>query len=199
LDVATGDIIGTGNAVAGQFAVDMGFTVNNIAVCPLNYFDAATNAKLLPKIGNFNGTIKRTVPPVCGEINLDVAGTLQGNWLKQGLPKFPEDNHIAFVKDNVEPAKPAISIGSAVPGLASGVYTFNPLASGVVDRSFTDVTNNGQIFCYTPKFFYGAVVPNTSIIVKLESNTSLSFEKRNCDCSCNLPYSFSGAKINYVR
>jgi hypothetical protein len=53
--------------------------------------------------------------------------------------------------------------------------------------------------CYTPVYLGGAVVPNTSIIVQLENNSTLALEKRNCDCACNLPYSFSAARITYVR
>jgi hypothetical protein len=199
IDATAGEIIGTGGVVAGQFALDMGMLADNNPVCPLDYFDAATRAKLEAKLGSYDGAIKRTQSPVCGEINQDVAGTLQGIWLKQGLPKYPEDNHIAFVKDNVEPNKLRISIGNAVSGLASNVYTFTPQSSGQIDRSFIDVVSNGSIFCYTPRYLSGAAVTNTSLIVKLENTTTLSFEKRNCDCSCNQPYTFTGAKITYVR
>ncbi|MGB4938439.1 MAG: hypothetical protein WBO30_15590 [Ferruginibacter sp.] len=199
LDINAGEIIGSGNEVAGQFALDMGFRVNNIAVCPLDYFNAGTKVKLEAKLGNSNGTVKRITAPICGEYNQDLSGTLQGNWYKQGVPRSPEDNHIAFVKDNVEPEKLRISIGSAVPGLPSAVYNFTQTGAGVIDRPFISVTNTGQIFCYNPLYYYGAPVPGTSIIVKLEDNGTLSFEKRNCDCSCNLPYAFSAAKISYTR
>ncbi|MGB4845986.1 MAG: hypothetical protein WBP16_16080 [Ferruginibacter sp.] len=199
LDVSAGNVIGAGNETISQFAIDMGFTVNNIAVCPLDYFNATAKALLELKLGNTTGTIRRTTTPLCGEINHDVAGTLQGNWYKQGAPRSPEDAHIAFVKDNVEPAKLRISIGSGVSGLASDVYNFLPVTTGVVDRPFTSVTNNGQVFCYNPLYYYGAPVPNTSIIIKLEDNGNLSFEKRNCDCSCNQPYTFTAAKITYTK
>lgn len=199
LDVLAGDIVGNGNESASQFAIDMGFTVANVAVCPLDYFNTTVTALLVPKLGNTTGTIRRTTAPLCGEINQDIAGTLQGNWYKQGAPRSPEDAHIAFVKDNVEPEKPRISIGSGVPGLTSDVYNFTTMPSGGVNRSFQSVTNDGQIYCYNPLFYYGSPVPNTSIIVKLETNGSLSFEKRNCDCSCNQPYTFSAAKITYTR
>lgn len=199
IDLNAGDIIGTSNQLPGQFAIDMGMRVNNKPVCPLDYFNAAARAKLEPKLGNGTGTIKRTVSPLCGETDLNVAGTLQGNWYKQGAPRTPEDNHIAFVKDNVEPGKLYISVGTAVPGLESRAYTFIQASSGVINRPFTSVISNGQVYCYNPLFFIGAPVPNTSIIVKLEDNGSLSFEKRNCDCSCNTPYAFTAAKISYTK
>jgi hypothetical protein len=199
IDVTAGEIIGTGGVVAGQYALDIGMLSNNNAVCPLDYFDAPTRAELEPKLGSYDGTIRRTEPPLCGEVNQDLAGTLRGIWLKQGLPKYPEDNHIAFVKDNVEPAKPCISIGSAVPGLASNVYTFIPQSSGQIDRRFTEVTSNGSIYCFSLQLLSGGSVPGTSIIVKLDNNTTLSFEKRNCDCASNLPYSFTTSKMVYVR
>ncbi len=154
-----------------------------MATCPLDYFDVASRARLESKLGNYNGAVKRTTPPTCGEINQDIAGSLQGIWLKQGFPKYPEDNHIAFVKDNVVPIKPALSVGSAVPGLPSGVYTFLLRPSGLIDRPFADVVNDGQIYCYTPKYFSGTDLANLSIIVKLENQSTLSFEKRNCNAA----------------
>lgn len=198
IEVSAGEAIGTGGVVAGQFALDMGMLVNNEPVCPLDYFDAATRTKLEAKLGNHLGTVKRTISPLCGEINQDIAGTLQGIWLKQGLPKYPEDPHIAFVKDNVQPDKPMISVGNGIPGLASNVYTFTVQASGQVNRAFASVVSNGTIFCYTPGYIGGGVEPNTSIIVQLENSTTLALEKRNCDCACT-PYSFSAAKISYRR
>jgi hypothetical protein len=199
IDVSAGEIIGTGGTAAGQYGLDIGMRVNGTPACPLDYFSNAAKAMLNPKLSNYNGTIKRVDLPLCGEWNLDLAGTAQGNWLRQGTPKYPEDNHIALVKDNIRPTIPCFSVGSAVPGLAAGVYSFNPANSGVIDRQFKDVSANGTIYCYNLRALSGALLaPAKSIILRMENSTTLLLEQKNCDCSCT-PYTFTAGKVTYVR
>ncbi|MBM4438512.1 MAG: hypothetical protein FJ029_15100 [Actinobacteria bacterium] len=50
--------------------------------------------------------------------------------------------------DYVEPAEPVISTGTSVPRLRVGLYSFTPRASGRVNRDFSQVTPDGQIYCY---------------------------------------------------
>lgn len=205
INVRAGDLIATANAGSAISNIDMGITVNEVAACPLDYFTASVRADMETKAGTASGSYKRTEPPVCGEYNLDIPGTLQGNWYKQGAPREPEDQHIAFVKDNFQPHKLRISIGSGVPGLASGVYGVGiPDVSdagnttGLIDRAFAGITADGQTYCYVARDAAGGAIMNTSFIVKLDDSNTLSFEKRNCDCSCT-PYSFTSAKISYTK
>ena len=45
-DVVAGEVIGTGNTVPNQFALDMGMRVNGVAVCPLDYFEPTIKQEL---------------------------------------------------------------------------------------------------------------------------------------------------------
>jgi hypothetical protein len=203
LNATPGEVLGIANTNNGLAGMDLGVTVHNLGADPLEYFDVKAKAMMEPKLGRFDGKTKRTALPLSGEFLLDIAGTAQGNWIKQGGSKNPEDNNIALVKDNVTPTQPAFSVGSALPGLNSGVYFFDIQNSGLINRKFTDVTADGSVYCYAigyPNFPLAGNTPitNTSIIIKMETATALSVEKRNCDCSC-VPYLFTANKVSYSR
>jgi len=198
VDVQDNEIIGTGGDSPTSYNIDMGAFDNGTAICPLDLFTPGAKALMLPLFGNTDGTIRRTVNPICGEWNLDMAGTAQGNWYRTGEPRNPEDKHIALVKDNVQTQLPRISIGSNFFDLPSGLYFFDTQNTGLINRAFEQVTNDGNAYCYDLKYIYGASVPNTSIILKLENNNKLSIEKRNCNCSC-MPYNFTAAKLSFEK
>jgi len=203
LSATPGEILGIANSNNGLAGMDLGVTVNNLGANPLDYFDAASRAIMEPKLGSFDGKTRRTVPPIAGEFLLDKTGTAQGNWFKGSTQKGAEDNNIALVPDNVIPSQLAFSVGTSIPALNSSVYYFDTQNTGLINRKFTDVTADGNTYCYTlgfPNFPYtgNTLIPNTSLLIKLESTTSLSVEKRNCDCSC-IPYLFTGNKVTFIR
>jgi hypothetical protein len=202
LSATPGETLGMANIGNGLGGIDLGVYIKNIGANPLDYFDASSRAVLEAKLGSADGRIKRTVAPVAGEFNYDIAGTVMGNWIKTGFPRTPEDNNLALVKDNVTPSIQVFSAGNTLPGLSSGTYYFIPKSTGTINRNFADVKADGNTYCYTMDLLgfvnTGNSIPNSSIIIKLENNTTLSAEKRNCDCSC-APYLFTGNKITYTR
>jgi hypothetical protein len=191
IKVQAGDIIGFCGKAAGQNALDFGFYVHNKPVCPIDYYSEPVKGQLLDRFSSFDGLVKRTAMPLCGSADQNIDNTVQGVWLKPSTPKYPESEHIALVHDNIDPALPAFSIGLSVTGLSSNVYYFSPQASGLINRDFKDVTSDNQVYCYTFHTKGGTSdLPNTSVILTLLSSKSLTFEKRNCDCTCT-PYNFS--------
>ncbi len=203
LDATPGEVLGIAISKGGFAGMDFGATVNGMGAEPLQYFDAKSRSLLEPKLGRYDGKVKRTALPLSGEFNLDLMGTAQGNWIKQGSQRTPEDNNIALVKDNIDPSKQAFSAGISLPGLPPNVYYFIPQQSGFVNRSFADVKPDLNFYCYSlgiPNFpFNGnSTLPATSIIIRLDNANTLSAEKRNCDCTC-LPYAFTGNKVTYTR
>lgn len=203
LMVSAGEILGTLNTINGLACMEMGTSVNGISTNPLEYFDAQSRNILENKLGRFDGKVKRIALPICGEIIQDMIATAQGNWLKPGIPKNPEDNHIALVKDNIDPSKEAFSVGISVPGLPSNIYYFSPQSSGFTNRHFAEVKPDGNMYCYTLgilnfPFPGNSLIPATSVIIKMENGTTLSVEKRNCDCTC-APYNFTSNKVTFTR
>ncbi len=110
-----------------------------------------------------------------------------GNWIKLGSTRIPEDNNLTLVKDNITPSIQVFSAGLTLPNLNSGTYYFNPKSIGLINRSFSDINPGGITYCYTLDLLgfvnTGNSIPNTSIIIKLENNNTLSAEKKNCDCT----------------
>ncbi|MFM6975915.1 MAG: hypothetical protein ACKOW2_03595 [Sphingobacteriaceae bacterium] len=203
MEVISGEIIGYSNMVQGQQALDLGMFVNNEPVSPLAYFTASIRADLESRImgapnAEYDG-IKRTALPLAGEWNHDVAGTLQGNWIQQGFAKEPEINNIAFVKNYINPAQLRISFGNSQPVFGPGYWKFDQQNTGQINRAFVDVKPDGKIYCYDPLFLNGGGFPNNSFLVKMENNTTIAVETRDCNCSTNLPYVFTTAKKIYSR
>lgn len=200
---APGEILGTAIPVNNWAVMDFGISINGIGGNPLDYFNAATRSMLEAKLGRYDGKAKRTVLPLSGEIDQDIIASAQGSWVKQGGSRSPEDNNIALVKDNIDPAKQAFSVGNSLPGLPSNVYYFVPQSSGFVNRHFAEVKADANTYCYTlgvPNFpFAGnSLLPGTSIIIRLDNSNTLSVEKRNCDCNC-APYTFGSNKVVFTR
>ncbi len=200
VNVSAGELIGTiYTNVPGQFGFDLGIYVDNIPVCPLDYFDSASRLQLISKLGSPDGLVKRTAEPLCGEVNQDILGTLQGNWIQNGYDFYKESNNISFAKDAVEPNRLFLSIGDAGVLVPSGLYeVINIQSSGVIDRAFKDVKPDGKIYTYTVKVFESGVWKNRSILLRLEDNTHLSLEARDVDANA-VPYTFTAAKKSYHR
>lgn len=203
LTATPGEILGIAKTKNGLAGIDFGAVVNGTGTNPLDFFDASARAQLERKLGRYDGKVKRTIQPLHGESMQDILTTAMGNWYRQGMARQPEDNHIALVKDNIDPTKQAFSVGNNLTGLPSGVYYFNPQNSGYINRHFAEVKADGNTYCYTlgiPDFPFpgNSFLPSTSIIIRMENGTTLSLEKRNCDCNC-VPYLFSTAKATFTR
>ena len=121
-----GEEIGTAGGTSNQVAFDLGMldfredplqyanqkrwegkSVNT--VCPLDYFSSPAREEIFAKVGD--NRQKRTIEPICGQIDQDIAGTAQGVWFTKDTPQnfessHPEDPHLALVHDNVDYAQP---------------------------------------------------------------------------------------------
>lgn len=200
---SAGEIIGISNTFNGLAGMDFGAFINGSGSNPLEYFDEHSRTMLETKLGRFDGKVKRTALPICGEIIQDVVATALGNWIKPGLQNHTEEFNLALVKDNIDPSKQAISTGNSIPGLPSNVYYFIPQSSGFTNRNFVEVKADGNTYCYTLgilnfPFPGNSLLPATSVIIKMENGTTLSVEKINCDCTC-APYTFTANKATFTR
>jgi len=211
--VAAGTVIGTGGGQPGQWAVDLGAVdlrqtplqwANQSRIdafdfelaytaCPLDAFELSVKADLEARLGNYDGTVLRTAAPLCGTIAQDVAGTVQGNWVPEGfVGLYPEDTHMALVHDNVDPTIGAFSMGPPLPGVGSTVYRFTPTHAGLDNREFSEVTSDGQVYCYGP-------ISTGAMMVKLDNATRLLVEFQN-GASCNGgPYALTPAATAFER
>jgi len=214
ISVKAGDVFGTAGGTVGQAALDLGVydsrqkqnTFANeerleeeesnllYAKCPIDDFESTVKAQLENRFGDYDGSPLRTVEPVCGEVSQDEIGTAQGIWFfKSDDSLSPEDPHIALVHNNVDPTIAVFSVGTELASALSGsTLEFTPEASGLVDREFSDVTDDGNIYCYT--------IPTTEgvVLLQMTSSTEIDLEYQ-ASTECSDSYSFTSAKVSYIR
>jgi hypothetical protein len=158
--------------------------------CPVDYFDSSTRSTMEARFGSYDGATLRTASPVCGEIGYDETGTAQGIWvLNSGADEyFYESYGLALVKDNVDPTLYAISAGDIGTSIDGSVIRFTASNSGTVDRVFSDVTADGQVYCYNS---------GTAILIELIDTNTLKFEVQGGQtCGAN---SFTSNALTFIR
>ena len=136
-------------------------------VCPLDLYDDETRSELYAKIA-------RTAEPLCGTVMQDVPGALQGNWFLADVANPSGDQQLAFVHDNADPSTAVISVGGTF--MTHAKWHFVPQSAGLTDRDFTDVTPDGNLYCYE------ADQPGR-IIVQMKSTTELVIEHHQGSCT----------------
>jgi len=122
---------------SGEFA-------HNKTICPLDYFTGDVAPSMRAMLGGRG--MRRMMGPVCGEVMQDRAGTAQGRWFSGSAEQ--EEYHLGLVHDNIDPTLGAFSVGTMVPTLPVGVYTFTPVATGRMNADFSRVTPDGNVYCY---------------------------------------------------
>jgi hypothetical protein len=137
-----------------QFANPSRWQGGLYVVCPLDYFEPGIRDGLYGLLGS--GSVLRTIPPICGEVEQDEPGTAQGAWFAGDADGHNEDPHLALVHDNFDPTIGVFSIGTSLGpiSVAPGLYHFDPASSGLVNREFSDVTADDRVYCYEirPRF-----------------------------------------------
>jgi len=213
LQVTAGTVIGTGGGQIGQWGIDLGaIDLRQVplqwanqsrimtsdaglpyAACPVDAFEPLVRAELEARFGSYDGTVLRTVLPLCGTIAQDVAGTAQGIWVHEGaISIYPEDQNIALVHDNVDPTVGAFSLGPPVLGVGSTVFRFTPAHAGLDNREFSEVTNDGQVYCYGP-------ISTGAMMVKLDTATRLLADFQD-GATCNGgPYALTAGAAVFER
>ena len=95
----------------------------------------------------------------CATVFQDVPGTARGCWFASGTATtYPEDPHLALVTSNTRPWESVFSVGTSVPGLSAGTYTFSPQGTGVVNRAFEDITADGEVYAFRVDGFDGVLL-----------------------------------------
>ena len=217
IPVAAGDTIGMAGGNPGQNGLDFGpydktrkieFATDRFedyeypyAVSPLDYFTDEICEILIPICGNTlcHGEFTvRTVPPVGGTIDFDIPGTAQGIWFKVGEPFPPVDPHMALVYHNVDPSVPIFSIGTGLPGLDVGSYTFTITDTGYVDRPFHVVKPDSQLYRYNV-WYHCSTAPSMRavLLMQMTDETHLKIEKQDVDTGP--PWQFTDQAVMYDR
>ncbi len=162
-------------------------------VCPLDLFDEATKATLYEKLGS--SRTKRTIEPRCGEVNQDVPGTAQGDWITgvkaSDLIDQPGnwDKSIALVHDNFDGVTGIASIGGVIG--TPGQIAFVPQHEGTINREFSEVKSDTNVYCYQTDTQPGSgtTIKSQRLILQLTSATTLDAELQQGSCSGSVTFS----------
>ena len=144
--------------------------------CPYDYYGEEMK-------NVFFDLIKRNDENQCGFSAQDVEGTLQGNWFygdSHAASGSDWDKYLALVYDDINPAEQVVSIGGVF--YDASVWNFNPKNNGVINRNFSQITPDGKIYCFE------STGQNGRILVELTSETELSIEHQNKDCSSSIAF-----------
>lgn len=193
--VDAGEILGGVGGYQGNFdfgAYDLTYENNYVnksryqnsrtlhIVCPLEFYDEKTKMSLYAKISS------RTKEPKCGQIMYDAANSLQGNWFfGSGSPGGLWEEHLAFVYDSKNPEIAVISIAGKIT--SPGKWEFSEKISGLANRKFSEVTADGNIYCYESSKQTGI------IIVQLADANTIKIEHQTGNCSGQ--YSFKNPLV----
>ena len=138
-------------------------------VCPLDLYEGEMKSQLYDKL-------RRTVNPRCGEMMQDVPGTLQGAWFSaaDATYGYKDEAQLGFLHAAIDPSEALISIGGTFTEV--GLWRFAAKSSGLINREFSQVTLDGNIYCYDQD-------QPGRILVELLSETKLQIEHQSGSCS----------------
>jgi len=123
----------------------------------------------------------------------DVPGTAHGAWFLPGEPNNPEDPHLALVQSHMLPSRLVLSVGTSVPGAASGAYFFVPENDGLLNRDFASVMPDGTT--------YGFVVtwPDYTFIIRMPDADTLWIEVLDGEHTNPADWVFTDDKAVFMR
>jgi hypothetical protein len=92
---------------------------------------------------------------------------------------------LAFVNDNDFPKVQVVSIARIFTDPSK--FKFIPKTSGKINREFSQVTADGNIYCYKAEEVGKSFepIPTGKILVQMTSDTQLKIEHKTGSCSSN--------------
>jgi hypothetical protein len=181
------------------------------AICVQPLYPPPLRDFLLERVGR--GGVRRTHEPVCGRMEIDVAGTAQGMWVVEGHDVVMDfaTSHLFFALAYDDLSDDFLVIATGHPAFRlnaySPLYTFHAESEGRVNRRFVDLPADGTIHCYTPGPGVPGGLPSiVSIFVALGAEGRVTIEKvehalHQSPCALQAPaaWAFSSAALHLMR
>lgn len=177
---------------------------------PVSYFVPELRRVMESRLSSYDGSVPRTAEPRVGTYMQDLPGTAQGTWFTLGasfVGATNENRTLALVHDYIGADQPVFSIGSEV-GLRPGLAAFSVEPSGRVNRDFSNVTADGQVFCFD-RFLRGQSVgrvplgdPGGIVLLEMPSPATLRIEIHGAPgstCASAQPWQFTRAAVTLER
>lgn len=128
--------------------------------------------------------VARNGEPMCGRVDQDIVGTIQGVWFggKPGDVNIEfAGKVIAFVHNNVDVNMGEVSIGGDLTNGISSVISFDPKHVGTIDREPSEIVSDGRIYCFNAQNWE----LTGKILVQLVDDHNIKAEYKEGMCSTN--------------
>jgi len=227
IKVAEGTQIATSGTASHSPAVDIGMSDSRVTdgylnaarygkdnapgtICPWDFYIESVKTQIYSKIG-LSATSLSTESPKCGTLAIDRFGTAAGRWTSKDNPGNgfdPADGKfLVLVADTYRP-QTRIAYSTRLDGIASNLQ-FEPVnyprfpvqESGRVNRQPTQITDDGNIYCYVVDL----TTSTESFLVQLINKSELKVEKvmhqagaSSCSRTIN-EWNFSSRAITLIR
>jgi hypothetical protein len=149
--------------------------------------DAAKDGKIsFAKENSAGSFLPRNGEPLCGQVDQDITGTIQGMWFSKATPKDDYDvkfnGGLAFLHNNVDVNLGEISVGGDLNNGKAGVVFFDPVHNGMINREPSEVKADGKVYCYNAN---GPWSSESKFLVQLVDNNHLKAEIKTGKCEGN--------------
>jgi len=183
------------------------------AICPQHLFVPPLRDFLLARTGRDG--VWRTAEPVCGTMEIDVAGTAQGMWVLEGqnvtFSATTHDRFFALARHDLHADTHQVLVTAHAsfrhPAWGAIVYSFPIEGEGRVNRGWANLPADGTLFCYLPETDVGHwPVTDLSFLAALGPDGRVTVERIDhsageSPCAIQSPdsWAFTGAAVRLMR
>ncbi len=130
----------------------------------------------------------RTIEPICGTVNQNIVGTIQGMWFGEGWKNrkdkdIPDDiQQFSFLHWNIDPTYTEIGNAGEITDGQSGQIQFIANHSGTIDREPSEVKADGKVYCYNYHVAEEGQQSSGKILTQLVDDRHLKLEYQSGNC-----------------
>jgi hypothetical protein len=138
-------------------------------MCPFDLYAGSLKQQFYDKLGGIDeknltrSSFKpRTIEPICGTVNQNIVGTIQGMWFGEGWKKRDDKNFVddtrqfSFLHWNIDPTYAEIGNAGEITNGRADQVQFIAKHTGTIDREPSEVKADGKVYCYN--FLSGKVL-----------------------------------------
>jgi len=155
-------------------------------MCTFDLYSGSLKKRFYDKLGGIDQKtmgltfIPRTIEPLCGTVNQNIAGTIQGMWFGEGWKSRKDKNNpddsrqFSFLHWNIDPTYAEIGNAGEISNGNPDQITFLPKHSGTIDREPSEVRADGKVYCYNFR--------SGKILTELVDDRHLKLEYQSGSC-----------------
>jgi len=175
-------------------------------MCPFDLYTGSLKQQFYAKLGSIDRKVikdektgkrietsssfkPRTIEPICGTVNQNIVGTIQGMWFGEGWKNRKDKNipdnikQFSFLHWNLDPTYAEIGNAGEITGGQSGQFQFIANHTGTIDREPSEVRADGKVYCYN----YGVTkdgqqLSGGKILTELVDDRHLKLEYQSGNC-----------------